>query len=178
MHLQLKTTECHNSLPTVATRLHPSPPHHHRGLLSLPVSGSVSDPAQFRNYNSPLCENNKPQTVGIKAIADEYNFIAVWPNGLDDTVVAGFDAFSWNAVGTVNSPGPLGDTCKWEQQGTPNGYPCHTSCQSTRGCRTDRRSSTCDCSTCKAPWGASGGKGGIQLRANGRREGGGAVLRA
>jgi poly(3-hydroxybutyrate) depolymerase len=85
---------------------------------------------------------------GIKAIADEYNFIAVWPNGLDDTVVAGFDAFSWNAVGTVNSPGPLGDTCKWEQQGTNNGYPCHTSCQSTRGCRTDRRSSTCDCSTC------------------------------
>ena len=35
---------------------YPSPPHHHCGFLSLPVSGSVSDPAQFRYYNSPLCE--------------------------------------------------------------------------------------------------------------------------
>ena len=32
----------------VGPRLHPSPPHHHCGFLSLPVSGSVSDPAQLQ----------------------------------------------------------------------------------------------------------------------------------
>lgn len=85
---------------------------------------------------------------GFKQIGDEYNFIIAWPNGLDDTVVGGFDAYSWNAVGTVESPGPSGDTCKWAKEGVNNGYPCHSSCKATRGCRTDRRSSTCDCSTC------------------------------
>ena len=35
-------------LATVGLRLHPSPPHHHCGFLSLPVSGSVSDPAQLQ----------------------------------------------------------------------------------------------------------------------------------
>ena len=54
---------------------------------------------------------------GFKQIGDEYNFIIAWPNGLDDTVVGGFDAYSWNAVGTVESPGPSGDTCKWAKEG-------------------------------------------------------------
>ena len=35
------------SLATVGLRRHPSPPHHHCGFLSLPVSGSVSDPANY-----------------------------------------------------------------------------------------------------------------------------------
>ena len=41
---------------------------------------------------------------GIKSVADDYNFIAVFPQGLDDTVVPNQQAFSWNSVGTVGSP--------------------------------------------------------------------------
>jgi hypothetical protein len=81
-------------------------------------------------------------------VADEKNFIAVWPQGLDDTVIAGQQAFSWNSVGTVESPGPNGDTCKWVERGVANGYPCHTSCRSSRGCRDSYDAGSCDCATC------------------------------
>jgi len=87
---------------------------------------------------------------GIKEIADRYNFMAVWPNGLDDTIWEGQDAYSWNAVGTVESPGPFGDTCKWPAADQWNGYACHKSCQPSRGCRNSNgfRANGCDCSTC------------------------------
>ena len=91
---------------------------------------------------------NQREESGIVGIADEFNFVVVWPDGLDDTVVPGFDAFSWNAVGTVASPGPDGDTCKWAARGVNNGYPCHASCRPSRGCRNDRNAEGCDCSTC------------------------------
>jgi poly(3-hydroxybutyrate) depolymerase len=30
--------------------------------------------------------SDQAEQSGIRLVADEYNFIAVWPNGLDDTV--------------------------------------------------------------------------------------------
>ena len=45
----------HTSLATVGPRLHPSLPHHHCGFLSLPVSGSISDPAQLQFTSLCIC---------------------------------------------------------------------------------------------------------------------------
>ena len=83
---------------------------------------------------------------GIQEAADEFNFIAVFPQGLDDTEQGNQQAYSWNSVGTVESPGPQGDTCRWADSW--GGYACHTSCRPTRGCYSNQYAAGCDCSTC------------------------------
>ena len=51
-------------------------------------------------------------------------------------------------MGTVESPGPSGDTCKWAARREWNGYPCHSSCEKTRGCLSNAHAGSCDCATC------------------------------
>lgn len=91
------------------------------------------------------------EQTGWTEIADEYNFFVVWPNGFDDTIgkLFGTDlqAFSWNAVGTTASPGPLGITCNWTKS-PKNNYPCHGTCIQEKGCRNLFDAAGCDCTTC------------------------------
>eukprot|EP00039_Didymoeca_costata_P019040 m.335996 g.335996 ORF g.335996 m.335996 type:complete len:387 (-) comp17730_c0_seq1:1385-2545(-) len=91
------------------------------------------------------------EQTGWKLIADKYNIVVVWPNGLDDTIgkLFGTDlqAFSWNAAGTTASPGPLGITCNWTKSPS-NHYPCHATCMQVRGCRNLFDAGGCDSTTC------------------------------
>ena len=95
----------------------------------------------LHGYSSAADEQE--ERTGLREIANEMNFIVVWPHGLDD---GGSQTNSWNSVGTVASPGPLGDTCQWAD--SYSGYACHSSCESTRPCYSSRWSDGCDCSTC------------------------------
>jgi poly(3-hydroxybutyrate) depolymerase len=98
----------------------------------------------FHGYSN-LADRHEDES-GIRDAADTYTFIAVFPEGLDDTEVGNQQAYSWNSVGTVESPGPAGDTCQWADSW--GGYACHTSCRPTRGCYSNRYAAGCDCSTC------------------------------
>jgi poly(3-hydroxybutyrate) depolymerase len=98
----------------------------------------------FHGYSN-RAERHEDES-GIRDMADEQTFIAVFPEGLDDTERANQQAYSWNSVGTVASPGPLGDTCMYADSWA--GYSCHSSCRPTRGCYSDLYAAGCDCSTC------------------------------
>lgn len=90
---------------------------------------------------------DQEEATGFKRIADERDFIVVWPQGLDDTVIPLQDAYSWNAGGVTSSPGRFGPVCNWTAA-TGNYYPCHKSCRSIHGCRGLVGAQGCDCGTC------------------------------
>jgi polyhydroxybutyrate depolymerase len=113
--------------------------------LYVPIDYDVNVPhslvLDIHGYSSNADEQE--ERTGLRQVADEQNFIVAWPHGLDD---GGSQTNSWNSVGTVASPGPLGQTCQWA--GSYAGYACHSSCQATRPCYSDRWANGCDCSTC------------------------------
>ena len=49
--------------------------------------------------------------AGITSYADEYGFISVTPQGMNDNTHSGGPWYSWNVVGSTQSPGPQGATC-------------------------------------------------------------------
>merc|ERR1719453_1528314 len=66
--------------------------------------------------------------AGITALADQKNFISITPQGPGDNTHNGGPWYSWNAVGTTQSPGPAGPTCT-EKANHP-GF-CYTSCETS-----------------------------------------------
>ena len=115
--------------------------------IYVPSGYDMNTPAKlvldFHGYSSNADEQE--ERTGLRQVADELNFVVAWPHGLDD---GGSQTNSWNSVGTVSSPGPLGDTCQWAD--SYGGYACHSSCQATRPCYNggNRWADGCDCSTC------------------------------
>lgn len=79
-------------------------------------------------------------TDKLYTLADEDNFMVVWPLGVSDHASsedADSSWSSWNAGGSSGSPGPQGETCTVELD-----Y-CYTSCQNrAEGC------GACDWTTC------------------------------
>jgi len=65
--------------------------------------------------------------AGISKYADAKGFISVTPQGMNDNTHNGGPWYSWNAVGTTQSPGPGGATCT--QKASAASY-CYTSCGS------------------------------------------------
>ena len=49
--------------------------------------------------------------AGITALAEDLRFISVTPQGMNDNEAKGGPWYSWNAVGSTDSPGPAGPTC-------------------------------------------------------------------
>jgi len=76
---------------------------------------------------------------GISSYADSLGFISVTAQGMNDNPNFGGPWYSWNAVGTTQSPGPAGPTCT-SAANHPN-Y-CYSSC----GYCSD--SPQCDWTTC------------------------------
>merc|ERR1719160_2247822 len=76
---------------------------------------------------------------GITLYADQNGFISVTPQGMNDNPNYGRPWYSWNCVGTTQSPGPGGPTCTQKAN-----YPsyCYTSCKPC----TDKPQ--CDWTTC------------------------------
>jgi poly(3-hydroxybutyrate) depolymerase len=64
--------------------------------------------------------------AGITDFADSKGFISVTPQGMNDNNNYGGPWYSWNAVGSTQSPGPAGATCT-----SAANYPsyCYTSCK-------------------------------------------------
>jgi poly(3-hydroxybutyrate) depolymerase len=85
------------------------------------------------------------EVTGLSEVSNRRQFIAVFPEGLTDTVRP-WDGFSWNAAGTTQSPGPDGVTC----QSNHSGYPCYRSCRRLHGCKNASvvGGGGCDSSTC------------------------------
>jgi len=67
--------------------------------------------------------------AGITARADHLGFISVTPQGAGDNSNYGGPWYSWNAVGSTQSPGPAGPTCT--QAGNNPSY-CYESCGSCK----------------------------------------------
>ena len=63
--------------------------------------------------------------AGITTYAEKEGFISVTPQGMNDNPNYGGPWYSWNAVGSTQSPGPAGATCT-----SAANYPsyCYTSC--------------------------------------------------
>lgn len=112
--------------------------------LHVPTGYDVNVPhpliLDLHGYSSAA--EDQEERTGLRAIADEMNFVVAWPHGLDD---GGSQTNSWNSVGTVGSPGPLGETCQWAS--SYGGYACHSSCESTRPCYSPRWANGCDCAS-------------------------------
>ena len=86
------------------------------------------------------------EVTGLLQVADKRDFIAVFPEGMTDTLVLLTDGMSWNAAGTTGSPGKYGITC----QSNHSGYPCYKSCRKIHGCKNTSAvgGGRCDSSTC------------------------------
>jgi len=77
--------------------------------------------------------------AGITSWAESKGFISVTPQGMDDNMNYGGPWYSWNAVGTTQSPGAAGATCT-AAANSPS-Y-CYSSCAPCRD------SPQCDWTTC------------------------------
>jgi polyhydroxybutyrate depolymerase len=68
--------------------------------------------------------------AGITSWAESKGFISVTPQGNGDNTNRGGPWYSWNSVGTTQSPGPAGATCT-----SAANYPsyCYTSCSPCNG---------------------------------------------
>jgi len=96
-------------------------------------------PIIFQHPGWGMAAVYEEQGAGITLYAESLGFISVTPQGMDDNNNRGGPWFSWNAVGTSQSPGPGGPTCT--EAGNYPSY-CYNSCQKC----TDKPQ--CDWTTC------------------------------
>mmetsp|Transcript_55802 Transcript_55802/g.180896 ORF Transcript_55802/g.180896 Transcript_55802/m.180896 type:complete len:613 (+) Transcript_55802:229-2067(+) len=95
--------------------------------IYLPSGYSNNEPIpiifQFPGWG--MSAKDEESGCGITARADELNFISVTPQGTNDNPSSGGPWYSWNAVGSTQSPGKAGPTCT--QAGNHADY-CYMSC--------------------------------------------------
>jgi len=86
-----------------------------------------------------MTASTEERGAGIQAFAEAEGFISVTPQGMGDNQNSGGPWYSWNAVGTTQSPGPAGPTCT-----SAANYPsyCYDSCQKCKD------KPQCDWTTC------------------------------
>jgi poly(3-hydroxybutyrate) depolymerase len=86
-----------------------------------------------------MSASSEVKGAGINDWAESKGFISVTPQGMGDNKNSGGPWYSWNAVGTTQSPGPAGATCT-----SAANYPsyCYNSCQKCKD------SPQCDWTTC------------------------------
>jgi len=86
-----------------------------------------------------MSAKNEEAGCGITARADSLGFISVTPQGQQDNDNFGGPWFSWNAVGSTQSPGPAGPTCT---EAANIAEYCYTSCEACKDLP------QCDWTTC------------------------------
>lgn len=87
-------------------------------------------PLIVHHHGWGLTAKAEEKGAGIAALADKLGVIVVTPQGMGDNTHAGGPWYSWNAVGSTQSPGPGGDTCTSKAN---HGSYCYTSCGKTGG---------------------------------------------
>lgn len=100
-------------------------------VLHVPPSYEPSRPTPlvFDIHGYTSNSQDQRERTGMDVVADEEQFIVVYPDGLDDAFLSnGNDEKGWNSGGTVGSPGLLGPTCPHPP---PNAsyYSCYKSCK-------------------------------------------------
>lgn len=88
-----------------------------------------------------MSASQEERGAGITDYAESRNFISITPQGANDNPNRWGPWYSWNAVGTTQSPGPAGATCTSKASDTSN---CYTSCPSS----CSRNSPQCWWTTC------------------------------
>jgi len=97
-------------------------------------------PLIIHHHGWGLTAKAEEKGAGIAALADKLGVIVVTPQGMGDNTHAGGPWYSWNAVGSTQSPGPGGDTCTSKAN---HGSYCYTSCDKTgRGLASNSSSKT------------------------------------
>jgi poly(3-hydroxybutyrate) depolymerase len=86
---------------------------------------STPVPLVTQHHGWGMTASSEESGSGISLYAEQYGFIAVFPQGQGDNVHKGGPWYSWNVVGSTLSPGPEQPTCT-EKAGTSD-Y-CYESC--------------------------------------------------
>ena len=96
-------------------------------LIYVPYAYSESTPLPLILQHPGWGQSAKSEEkgAGITAYADKLGFISVTPQGGNDNTHSGGPWFSWNAVGSTQSPGAGGATCT--SKASTQSY-CYTSC--------------------------------------------------
>ena len=87
-------------------------------------------PLIVHHHGWGLTAEAEEKGAGITALADKLGFISVTPQGMNDHSHAGGPWYSWNVVGSTDSPGPAGATCT--DKASHNEY-CYSSCPDKKG---------------------------------------------
>jgi poly(3-hydroxybutyrate) depolymerase len=93
----------------------------------VPSSYSENTPMPLvtQHHGWGMTAKSEESGSGISIYAEQYGYIAVYPQGSDDNPNRGGPWYSWNAVGSTLSPGPNQATCT--QQASNKQY-CYDSC--------------------------------------------------
>ena len=87
--------------------------------------GSKPLPLILQHPGWGMTAASEEKGAGITDYADDLNFISVTPQGMNDNDAFGGPWYSWNCVGSTDSPGPGGPTCT--QAANAPSY-CYNSC--------------------------------------------------
>ncbi len=145
-HVAVGSSGCGSSSPytlgktTVATGKYAGVTWTYRVYMPKAYKSSTPMPLLIHHPGWGMSAASEESGAGISALADQYGFISVTAQGGDDNPNRGGPWYSWNVVGSTQSPGPAGYTCTSKAN-----YPtyCYTSCDGCGG-----YSPQCDWTTC------------------------------
>lgn len=146
-HVAIGSSGCGKSSPytlgktTVATGTYAGVKWTYRIYVPKAYKSTTPLPLLIHHPGWGMSAASEESGAGITALSDTYGFISVTAQGGDDNSNRGGPWYSWNAVGTTQSPGPGGYTCTKKAN-----YPeyCYTSCD---GC--GNHNPQCDWTTCE-----------------------------
>lgn len=133
-HVAVGSSGCGSTSPysigttTAATATYGGIKYAYRVYVPSNYNPNTPMPLVTQHHGWGLSAKSEERGSGISIYAEEYGYIAVYPQGSDDNTHSGGPWYSWNAVGSTQSPGPNGPTCT-EAASYPS-Y-CYTSCASS-----------------------------------------------
>lgn len=130
-HIPHASTGCGKSSPysagktTTATATYDGVKYTYRVYVPKGYSKNTPMPLVTQHHGWGMTASSEQSGSGIAEYADAKGYIAVFPQGDGDNTHRGGPWYSWNAVGTTQSPGPAGATCT--NKASTQSY-CYTSC--------------------------------------------------
>ena len=116
-HVAVKSKGCGKKSPyavgktTVAKGTYAGVEWTFRVYMPSSYDSSTPLPLIFQHPGWGLSAQEEEKGAGISDYADDLGFISVTPQGMNDNSHSGGPWYSWNTVGSTQSPGPLGQTC-------------------------------------------------------------------
>lgn len=130
-HVAVKSSGCGSSSPytagktTATTGTYGGVKYTYRVYVPSNYSKNTAMPLVTQHNGWGVSAKSEESGSGITTYAEQYGFIAVYPQGSGDNSNRGGPWYSWNAAGTTLSPGPKQATCT-KSAGTSQ-Y-CYNSC--------------------------------------------------